>query len=627
MEPTDNRGRCRRLLLVTAVAGGCLAVTLAAFFHARAMEYRVARAAFEGRAARHVVLIRQQLSRCAESIESLADVVRLNPRLSDESFHRHASLAMRRHPEFYSLAWSQWISADQRQAVVEAVRQDGYAIDDVLAMDEQDRPVSAPPRGHHLVVRHFYPSHLAPQVAGLDVLSRPNRLEAVQQAMDSGETAATAPVRLGADPSDLPSLLVFVPVYDTPLPPPDVQQRRESFRGTLSVGFVLQSALEHWLASDWERLLQTVVYHVGPDGRVLFAHGMGEGAEVDLESLRRHRLARETTVDFAGTQWQVLSVPGPVFMVQWRREPLPWLVLGLGAMLSLLATVLAALAQRHDAAMRRFAQERAVAAEQLARTNASLRQANEDMEQFVSAVSHDLKNPLVGIEWTCQAVQTAMNDGRPEDIRQDVAMLRRSCRRMRRLVDDLLAHSRAGFAPLATRDVDVDALVRKLVADHAAQAAQAGAIVQTAGSLPTVRGDAGRLAAAFDNLIANALKYARRPNATQPRVVIGCEPDGMESADRRGDGIGRPTAWRFYVRDNGPGIAMEDRKRIFDVFVRLAEDDDGTGIGLAIVRRVAEAHGGRAWVEDSPGGGATFWFTIPDNAPQRAQRAQRAQRV
>lgn len=237
--------------MLAVLVVGCLTLTLAAFVHARAAEYRVARATFESRAMEQAALIRQQLLRITESIETLADVVRLNPRVSEKTFQQHAALAVDRHRSFYSLAWSRWVPHEQRQAVVAAMRRDGYDVDDIHEVDEQGHRTPAQPRPRYLVLRHFYPAELAGQIVGTDVLARPDREATVRRAIETAQPAATGPIHLGADPSNLPGVIVFVPIFDTPSPPDDVQQRRERFRGTVSVGLRLPPALERWLQQAW----------------------------------------------------------------------------------------------------------------------------------------------------------------------------------------------------------------------------------------------------------------------------------------------------------------------------------------------------------------------------------------
>lgn len=171
-------------------------------------------------------------------------------------------------------------------------------------------------------------------------------------------------------------------------------------------------------------------------------------------------------------------------------------------------------------------------------------------------------------------------------------------KRMQRLINDLLEFSRVrtrgeDFRPVALGDV-----VERVRADLEGAVAEAGAVI-TADGLPTVRGDAAQLGRLFQNLIGNALKFR---GDEPPRIHIG-------AARGQGD-------WVVSVRDNGIGIAPEHRERVFVIFQRLHSQSKfpGTGIGLAIAKRIVERHGGKIWVEPASPRGSTFCFTVPAEA-------------
>ena len=166
---------------------------------------------------------------------------------------------------------------------------------------------------------------------------------------------------------------------------------------------------------------------------------------------------------------------------------------------------------------------------------------------------------------------------------------------MSRLIDDLLQLSRAGRVRNELERIDVAALVRDLAEELDSRLHEAQGDLKIEEPMPPVLADRGRLSEVFDNLLTNAIKYGRNPSGL--KITVG---------SKRLNG-----RVRYFVRDNGPGIPEQFHERIFGLFQRLDNGQEGTGVGLAIVSRIMEAHGGRVWVESSPGRGATFWLEFP----------------
>lgn len=241
-------------------------------------------------------------------------------------------------------------------------------------------------------------------------------------------------------------------------------------------------------------------------------------------------------------------------------------------------------------------------AEQLARANAALASANHDLEQIADVAAHELSEPLRAIAAPISLLARRYRGQLDTDADTYIAYAVEGCRRMRAVIDDLLVYSGAGHLPDEPGPVDLGPVVASALDRLRQDVAESGARV-TVGPLPTVRGDGDQLVAVFENLVSNALKFAR-PGVT-PTVEI--------SAARSGD------CWQFSVTDNGIGIDPAHRRRVFGVFKRLhpPEEYPGTGIGLAIAKRVVERHGGTIGVCDAPGGpggpglGSCFWFTLP----------------
>jgi len=224
-----------------------------------------------------------------------------------------------------------------------------------------------------------------------------------------------------------------------------------------------------------------------------------------------------------------------------------------------------------------------------------LERGNRDLQQFVHLVSHDLQQPLERVAHAADQLATLQRGRLQPEGEEFIAFIREGAVRMQALIQGLLAYSRieTGGAPLAP--VSFHEVLDTVLADLAVAIAESGALV-TATPLPPVRADALQLAQLLRNLLGNAIKYGRP----------GVAPEIRLSAEREGGG------WRFAVADNGIGIEPRYFDRIFVIFQRLHGRGQygGTGIGLALCKRVVERHGGRIWVESRPGLGSTFLFTL-----------------
>jgi len=225
-----------------------------------------------------------------------------------------------------------------------------------------------------------------------------------------------------------------------------------------------------------------------------------------------------------------------------------------------------------------------------------LERSNKELQQFAYVASHDLQEPLRMVASYTQLLARRYRGKLDKDADEFIGYAVDGVNRMQRLIQDLLTYSRVGTRGREFKPCETAPVVRRVVEDLQAVLEETKGEVKI-GPLPTVLADESQLSQLFQNLVANALKFHGK---APPRVEVAAEPQGRE-------------AWRFTVKDNGLGIDPQYFDRIFIIFQRLhgREEYPGTGIGLAICKKIVERHGGRIGVESRPGEGSTFWFTLP----------------
>jgi len=328
------------------------------------------------------------------------------------------------------------------------------------------------------------------------------------------------------------------------------------------IGFALKTPGQ----TDWDILDPELAERVVAVKRRVLATGMGE------------RLAIPSKRDDAEAEWYDLSVE-PL-----RRDD--GTLAGLScAAVRITDRVLAErkLQEAHDHLARQ--------AEELARSNA-------DLAEFAAVVSHDLRQPLRMVSSYLGLIERRLEGRLDADELKFLAFATNGAKRMDRMIIDLLEYSRIGRQSTPQENVSLDAVLADALQNLQVAIEDADARIFIDDTLPPVTGSQIELTRLFQNLIGNAVKY-RKPGGV-PKIEIGCRRHERD--------------WLISIKDDGIGIAPENQERVFAIFRRLVTQDayEGTGIGLAVCKKIVEHHGGRIWIESALGEGSTFFFTLRD---------------
>lgn len=240
---------------------------------------------------------------------------------------------------------------------------------------------------------------------------------------------------------------------------------------------------------------------------------------------------------------------------------------------------------------------------ELEQKNERLQEANQELQTFTHAVSHDLRGPLRHLQSFAGLLEEEFGQQLGERGAEYLSKLTKIAHEMGVLFDELLKFARMGQHRMERRAVDFNELVQEVI-EKFHNETESREIEWVVSSLPSVKGDEVMLRQVWVNLLGNAIKYTRRKGRARIQVGWQQEPDEQQV---------------FFVRDDGVGFDMKSAGKLFDIFERLhpRSEFEGTGVGLALVRRIIERHGGRIWAKSAVGEGATFYFSLPgETRPQ-----------
>jgi signal transduction histidine kinase len=453
-------------------------------------------------------------------------------------------------------------------------------------------PKLKPDAQEALVIDHIEPPPGNTRAFGLDFFSETNRRRAALLARRTGQPAASAPIGLVQARGMSLGLDLMVPVYGGP---PSLTGAPRPWKGVVYAAFRTDNLLRGVLGAR-NPDIDLEVYDLGPSATVPPDAAVSNAAiAFDLRpghaSPRRSGgRSRVHTLEVAGRRWAVAYTRASTTLTSAERAA-PWFIAVAGIIVSLLAAALLRALATSRARAVRLADQMTL---ELREREEQLRRSNEELEHFAYLASHDLQEPLRTITSYVGLLESRVGDGLDDRARSWLGFVSDGAGRMSHLIADLLEYSRTGRLLGETEPIALDDAWDLAVANLQHAITDAGATV-TRGELPVVEARPREMTSMLQNLIANGLKY--RGDAS---------PEVTASAARR-DGH-----WEITVRDNGIGIEPRFHDRVFGLFQRLhtAEEYPGTGMGLAIVKKIVESNGGSVRVESPPGEGAIFVVSL-----------------
>ena len=637
--PTRNTHPWLAYVPIAFVALIGVLITWKAFNAVTDWEQQRVQQAFRTAASDRVLMIQREIEQSFGVVHDIGSFFDASAWVGRREFRKFVGPALKRYSSISALQWIPRISGTERASFEEEARR-SFMRFRINESNQAGELVRAEERPVHFPVLYVQPYQFNKEALGLDLASVPVILDALRQTWDAGQMRASPRITLERGGNIEYGFMAQFPVYnkidtgDTEAEdeeedsvPDTLEKRQLQLRGfaagVFRIGEIVESALHNLSPSG----INIVVYDVsGEDGKdYLYRHSSrirsaitGQHTAKDGEPQENREFIQ--TIRVKDRQWEVVctSIPGYFQPDPWSG----WATLAGGLPFTALLTIYlstlvgrAAKIKRHvterttqlvevNAELNSEINERLNTEHQLQRLNETLEERVairtaeaerhvKELEQFAYVTSHDLKAPLRGIANLATWLEEDLSEILTDATREQLSLLRDRVQRMNALIEGLLEYSRIGKTAQSMMDVDTGELLTEIVDSLSPPD---GFIVDVDTNMPTLHTDRIHLYQVFSNLISNSIKHARNE---QGHAWVTVQDQGEY--------------YEFTVNDDGPGIAPKYHDKVFMMFQTLAVNDYGsnTGIGLALVKKIVQEHGGSITLESEEGNGAKFLFSWP----------------
>jgi len=589
-------------------------LSVATFIITFTLETSKVRAELEADGALLAESLGQTTSLVRAGLQSIAGVHAARGTITRDEFRifvRSSIMGERPLPGLLALSFNDRVDDVDRAAYEAAAQKDGRADFRITEHAADGTLVPAGQRPEYMVVAFIEPVAGNESLLGFDVASSDIRRETFERARDSGSAAASAPLELIQKQDGSQGILLFEPIYRRDAPKDTPEARRENLVGFAVGVFVIRDLLEAALASGQFDGVDVFLHDdaLGAESAPIAVRRGGSGAHAASDKKRvdpRADVYHATSLDVGGRRWTAIVNATPQYMSA-RRTWVPWIVLTTSLVVTLFV---AAYLQERARAEALLEAERASLARRVEERTADLRRANTDLaravkvrDEFVANMSHELRTPLNAILGYAELLLQGVLLPIDERLQEPLQTIQSAGRHLLELINDILdfSTSEAGKITLYPEDVDLLALCKEsmCIVEAGAQKKQLRLELCMEATPDRIRVDPKRMKQVLVNLLGNAVKFTPARGAVTLRVSSGADGAGLLLA----------------VEDTGPGIAEADLGRLFQPFSQLdaglSRRHEGTGLGLVLVRRFVEMHGGSVSVKSEVGRGSVFTVALP----------------